>query len=73
MPVRERTNSDNFANTLTFQVNEIEQELSKPSDQKITSFTENMVYTHPPRCVKCNGGFNQIELSNEKSLLEESY
>lgn len=45
---RERTNSDNFAdNVINLAQNEIKQELNKPSNQLVTSFTENMVYTHP--------------------------
>ena len=44
---RERTNSDNFAdNVIDKTHNEIKEELSKPSNQTVTSFTENMVYTH---------------------------
>ena len=45
--IRERTNSDNFADTLQLP-NEIKQELEKPSNHMISSFTENMVYLHPP-------------------------
>jgi hypothetical protein len=45
---RERTNSDNFAdNVIDKSHNEIKEELKKPSNQFVTSFTENMVYTHP--------------------------
>ena len=45
---RERTNSDNWADNVIQQVqSDIKQELNKPSNQHVTSFTENMVYTHP--------------------------
>ncbi len=42
---RERTNSDTW--TQQQLANEIQEELSKPSNQLVTSFTENMVYTQP--------------------------
>jgi len=42
---RDRTNSDNWTQQQI--ANEIEEELSKPSNQLVTSFTENMVYTQP--------------------------
>ena len=46
---RERTNSDNWAdNVQVLLQNDIKQELEKPSNQLISSFTENMVYLHPP-------------------------
>lgn len=45
---RDRTNSDNWADNVIQQVqSDIKQELNKPSNQHVTSFTENMVYTHP--------------------------
>ena len=44
---RDRTNSDNWADNVIQQVqSDIKQELNKPSNQHVTSFTENMVYTH---------------------------
>lgn len=43
---RERNNSDNRATQVLVGNNEIKQELDKPNNNTITSFTENMVYTH---------------------------
>ena len=43
---RERNNSDNRATQVLVGNNEIKQELDKPNNITITSFTENMVYTH---------------------------
>jgi hypothetical protein len=43
---RERNNSDNRATQVLVCNNEIKQELDKPNNNTITSFTENMVYTH---------------------------
>ena len=43
---RERNNSDNRATQVLVCNNEIKQELDKPNNTTITSFTENMVYTH---------------------------
>ena len=41
---RDRTNSDQFDPLAYSTVNEIKQELDKPSTQQVTSFTEGMVY-----------------------------
>jgi hypothetical protein len=46
---RERTNSDNWAdNAQALLQNDIKKELEGPSNQLVSSFTENMVYLHPP-------------------------
>jgi hypothetical protein len=46
---RERKNSDNWAENVQVNLqNDIKKELEKPSNQLISSFTENMVYLHPP-------------------------
>ena len=45
---KERTNSMNLEELGIQQAeNDIKQELNKPSNQQVSSFTENMVYTHP--------------------------
>ena len=45
---KERTNSMSLAEKIIQHAeSDIQQELNKPSNQQVSSFTENMVYTHP--------------------------